>query len=254
MGSSGLIYAAIVAGWAAFLVPRWVRRNEEIDQAREADAARGTRILGQSASQARSARTQARHEPLPVIPAEPADLVNDTADIGEYGQAAGRRRRVLFVLVLAFVVATVVAVIGTLPLWSVAIPTVLLFGFLQLARRAAEAEANRPQARRRRAAETTFVPHTARQRIAVLDEPGPAERVDPHAWEPVPVPLPTYLTKDIAPDDTATRTIDLTQPGAWTAGRLESARSNTFPRPSSVPQSIDEDGEQLPEHRPAVGD
>jgi hypothetical protein len=253
MGSSGLIYAAIVAGWAAFLVPRWVRRNEEIDQAREADAVRGTRILGQSESPARGARTQARHEPLPVIPAERPDVVDDPAHIRKHGQAVRRRRRVLFVLVLALGVVTVVAVIGALPLWSVAIPTVLLFGFLQLARRATMAAAKRPQAPRR-PRETTSVPNAGRQRIAIIDEPGPAEPADPHAWDPVPVPLPTYLTKDRAPDDTATRTIDLTQPGAWTSGRLESAGSNTLPRVLPVSPPIDGDVEELPEHRPAVGD
>ncbi|NIR38377.1 MAG: hypothetical protein GWN07_21145, partial [Actinobacteria bacterium] len=45
MGSSGLLYAAIVAAWAAVLVPRWIRRNEEIDRAREEDTSRGVRVL-----------------------------------------------------------------------------------------------------------------------------------------------------------------------------------------------------------------
>ena len=180
-------------------------------------------------------------------------MVDHPAHIRKQGQAARRRRRVLFVLVLALVVVTVVAVIGALPLWSVAIPTVLLFGFLQLARRATMAESKRPQAPRR-PRKTTSVPNAGRQRIAIIDEPGAAEPVDPHAWEPVPVPLPTYLTKDRAPDDTATRTIDLTQSGAWTSGRLESAGSDTPPRVLPVSPQIDGDVEELPEHRPAVGD
>ncbi len=154
----------------------------------------------------------------------------------------------LIVLVLALVAVTVMAVIGTLPLWSVAIPALVLVGFRHLAHRAAAAEANRPPVRRRQ-------PETvdATSQIAVAEEPESDEPIDPHAWEPVPVPLPTYLTKDRAPGN-AIRTIDLTQPGAWTSGRLEQAGPITPPRPVPVPQPAEEDVEELPEHRRAVGD
>jgi hypothetical protein len=255
MASSGLIYAAIVAGWAAVLVPRWVRRNEEIEQAREADQARGVRVLEPSASTARGVRTQARHQPAPITIDEPLALVDEPVETSGDGQAARRRRRVLMVLVLALVAVTVTAVIGTVPLWSVAIPALLLSGFLRLAHRAAAAEAARPRVQRRRPGTGDAMEATSR--VRVLEEPEPVEPVDPRAWEPVPVPLPTYLTKDKAPD-TATRTIDLTQPGAWTSARLQPAGSITPPRPVSVPQAVMapvEDGvEELPEHRPAVGD
>ena len=152
MGSSGLIYAAIVAAWAAVLVPRWVRRNEEIDQAREADLARGVRVLGPADSLTRGARTQARHTALPVEPADPLLAMDEPGvePLAEYGQAARRRRRVLCVLILALVAVTVTAVIGKLPLWSVAVPSLLLGGFLRAARRAAATEANTRAARRRR--------------------------------------------------------------------------------------------------------
>jgi hypothetical protein len=260
MGSSGLIYAAIVAGWAAFLVPRWVRRNEEVEQAREADAARGVRVLGPSVSLTSGARTQARHESVPAFSAEPvvvedeqsaSDHDSPAEEVSEYGRAARRRRRVVIVLGLALAAVTVVAVIGTLPLWSVAIPALLLTGFLQLARRAAVACGDDQARDVGRRLDRPAAPSVAPRRVAVLDEPEPEEPVDPHAWEPVPVPLPTYLTKPKAPD-TGTRTIDLTQPGAWTSGRLEPAGPPMPPRP--VPQPADDDVEELPEHRLAVGD
>lgn len=247
MGSSGLIYAAIVAGWAAILVPRWVRQNEEIDQARHADKARRVRVLEPTAEMARSARTQARHESLPVVVAErPAEV----DAVGEYddGRAARRRRRVLILLVVTLATVAVIAVIGTVPLWSVAIPALLLVGFIHLARRAALAEANRPRVRRPLAT-TTATRSTSAPRTPAVGEPSPTEPVDPHAWQPVPVPLPTYLLKDKAPDS-VTRTIDLTHPGAWTSGPLEPANSRTRrPMPVSAPV-----GEGPPEHRPAVGD
>jgi hypothetical protein len=255
MGSSGLIYAAIVAGWAALLVPRWVRRNEEVDQAREADLARGVRVLGPSSTLASGARTQARHQPVHFPPAEPSvdQAEPEAADMWEPGRAGRRRRRVLAVLVLALVAVTVTAVIGSLPLWSVAIPALVLAGFLQLAHRAATAEAERGERARRIGPDQPETRRAAQPRpVAVLEEPQPAEPADPHAWEPVPVPLPTYLTKDTAPDP-GTRTIDLTQPGSWTSGRLEPADPIGYPRPVPVPP-VEDDGEELPEHRRAVGD
>jgi hypothetical protein len=267
MGSSGLIYAAIVAGWAAVLVPRWVRHNEEIDQAREADLARGVRVLGPSAEIARGARTQARHELLPDVAVELAGQADESEDRPDYGRAARRRdepedrpdngraarrrRRILIVLTFALAAVVVSAVIGTLPLWSVAIPALVLAGFMHLAHRAAAAEVNRSLPHRRRV-ETSDARSTAPSRAAVLEEPVAAELVDPRAWEPVPVPLPTYLLKDKAADS-ATRTIDLSQPGAWTSGRLERAGSPIL-RPVPAPQLGAETVEDMPEHRPAVGD
>jgi hypothetical protein len=267
MGSSGLIYAAIVAGWAAVLVPRWVRHNEEIDQAREADLARGVRVLGPSAEIARGTRTQARHESLPDASVEPADQADEPEDRPDYGpaarrrgepedrrdlgRAARRRRRALIVLMFALAAIVVSAVIGTLPLWSVAIPALVLAGFMRLAHRAAAAEVDRSLSHRRRVG-TTDARGAAPSRAAVLEEPVVAEPVDPHAWQPVSVPLPTYLLKDKAADS-ATRTIDLSQPGAWTSGRLEPAGSPIL-KPVPAPQRAAETVEDLPEHRLAVGD
>ena len=39
----------------------------------------------------------------------------------------------------------------------------------------------------------------------------------PDSWEPVPVPLPTYVTAPVAPR--VTRGLDLGAPGTWSAGR-----------------------------------
>ena len=254
MGSSGLIYAAIVAAWAAVLVPRWVRRNEEVDQAREADLARGVRVLGPADSLTPSARTQARHASLAVDTAEPAVVTVNERGVEpstDYGRAARRRRRVLAVLVIALVGVTVAAVVGRIPLWSVAAPTLVLGVFVWLARRAAAAEAN-SRARRRRL-EPTGAAVIASPRIAALDEPAPSKPADPDEWEPVPVPLPTYLTKPKAPQ-LATRSIDLSHPGAWTSGRLEPTESIPLPRPIAIPEAVGENVDDLPEHRPAVGD
>ena len=43
---------------------------------------------------------------------------------------------------------------------------------------------------------------------------------DPSLWDPVPVTLPTYVTKPAAARRTV-RTIDLDSTGVWTSGRTE---------------------------------
>jgi hypothetical protein len=292
---SGLIYAAIVACWASVLVPRWIRRNEEVERAREEDAARGVRVLERRQARARHGsghftlpastvpsvpdppvvRSNATPDASGYVPyaddVEPEDgrdlTADDEADLHElylasFAVAARRRRRVLTLLVLALGVVALGTSAGRLPTASIAVPAVLLSGFLLLARRAAVVQARRLErirraVARRRAqanaqpeAQVESVPveviSSSGKRIAVLDLPEPAEPPDPNAWEPVPVPLPTYLTKAKA-ETPAVRRIDLSSPGAWTSGRLNPAGSIALPPPQ---QAEDDD---LPEQRRAVG-
>ena len=290
MSYSGLIYAAIVACWAAVLVPRWIRRNEEVERAREEDAARGVRILDRRQS---SARRGYGHASLPMLSTPtPSDMPIDRPDAvpeaNAYGAdaddvppmddhapvpgadadpyqiyrhsfavAARRRRRVLMLLVLALGVVGLAIGAGRLPTASVAVPSALLIGFVMLARRAAVVQARRLEQIRRVAAlrraqaraedeepESAVAMSDSGKRIAMLDLPEPAEPPDPNAWEPVPVPLPTYLTKAKA-ETPAVRKIDLSSAGAWTSGRLNPNGSITLPPARS-------DDDDLPEQRRAV--
>jgi hypothetical protein len=283
VGYSGLIYAAIVAAWAAVLVPRWVRRNEEVDQVRELDAVRGVRVLARSADASRpghgkhgvaagmatfhdgrltgaSALESRAEQHVPAAPAADWEEVSDVDEAAdhrmEFGDAARRRRRVLLTLALLLAVAAAAVTMDRLPQWSLVGPLVLLVGFLVLARRAAVAEARR----RRRAtrARPARQPATVEQpsvpkRIAVLEEPEPVAEADPDAWKPVPVPLPTYVTKAVAPQQAARR-IDLSLPGAWTSGRLDPAASVALPPARTAAEQVADKPADLPEHRRAVGD
>lgn len=295
MGYSGLIYAAIVAGWAAVLVPRWVRRNEEVERAREIDEARGVRVLRR-----RSGQIHAAHRPAAAdhtvlrgeadgltvgvtagtgragTDREGADRVGTgsedrddrretpglRADVREldlaFATAARQRRRVLAVLMLVTMLVGVAVAIGRAPVWALVTTGVVVAGFVFLARRAAVVQARRRERLRRtlRAPEVAVLddePEAEAEpgmRVAVLDDPV-FEQVDPDAWQPSPVPLPTYLTKPMAPR--AARTIDLTQPGSWTSGRLDPAGPIVAPstQPATDPAAVDEGYE---EHRRAVGD
>ncbi|WP_073924976.1 hypothetical protein [Streptomyces sp. CB03911] len=63
----------------------------------------------------------------------------------------------------------------------------------------------------------------------------------PDSWEPVPVPLPTYVTAPVAPR--VTRDLDLGSPGTWTAGRPAEPRSTPlFDQYAEPPAAPAEDG------------
>ncbi|MFD7983818.1 hypothetical protein ACFV4M_10610 [Kitasatospora indigofera] len=63
----------------------------------------------------------------------------------------------------------------------------------------------------------------------------------PDSWEPVPVPLPTYVTAPVAPR--VTRGLDLGAPGTWTAGRPAEPRSTPlFDQYAEPPAAPAEDG------------
>ncbi|MFB7675667.1 hypothetical protein ACFC26_30105 [Kitasatospora purpeofusca] len=56
----------------------------------------------------------------------------------------------------------------------------------------------------------------------------------PDSWEPVPVPLPTYVTAPVAPR--VNRGLDLSAPGTWTAGRpVESRNTPLFDQYAEPP-------------------
>ncbi|NJP99808.1 divisome protein SepX/GlpR [Streptomyces zingiberis] len=90
-------------------------------------------------------------------------------------------------------------------------------------------------------------PHTAGRR-ALVEQTDHAEWVDQQrergrsegeSWEPVPVPLPTYVTAPVAPR--AATGLDLDAPGAWSSAR--SAPAGSTPQ-GEVPASRPADGEE----------
>ena len=82
---SGLIYAFLVAGWAVYFIPRWLRRHDELSAARSVEKFdHAMRILsGRTPDLVPAQRSRPR--PVPVSP------------------VAMRRRRVLAGLLLATV-------------------------------------------------------------------------------------------------------------------------------------------------------
>lgn len=171
--------------------------------------------------------------------------------------AARRRRRILSFLMLATAVVAGLAAFALVPWWSVAIPGGLTVAFLLLcrvqvrraqragwtvtttARPAAEEVADEvPAARGAARVEAPygtpltpaatirnaqgfaeFDPNedTVAIPVPVLGADGVPTLDGGTLWDPLPVTLPTYVTKPKA--RRTVRTIDLGEPGTWTSGR-----------------------------------
>ncbi|MCF3147202.1 divisome protein SepX/GlpR, partial [Streptomyces platensis] len=163
MRSSGLIYAVIVGAWAAYLVPMWLRRQDELNEARPTERfSTAIRLLsGRAAMQRRYDKRQGEHpaddagdEADPDAPADEAaarafgDPAAEPAEAGhtrvqaapprpsaaertKRAKVLARRRRTITILFLTFTVGAVVAAVGGLPfLWAPALPALLLTAYI----------------------------------------------------------------------------------------------------------------------------
>ncbi len=163
--------------------------------------------------------------------------------------AAKRRRIVLGLLVLVTVGICAGSLTGALLPWAPAVPAAVVVGFLVLARVLARREQRAWQAVVGAAEDETAAPHAPAAPLVVADLPrfSPAVTVpvvppvsvvsglDDTAgvpvgltavatstpvdglWDPLPVTLPTYVTKPRA--HRSVRTIDLLEPGVVSSGR-----------------------------------
>ncbi|MFD3529956.1 gephyrin-like molybdotransferase receptor GlpR [Streptomyces sp. NPDC058664] len=312
MSSSGLIYAVIVGAWAAYLVPMWLRRQDELNEARPTERfSTAIRLLSGRAGMERryakelkerdrtaegptpdvdpdattehlssvdvrafsapAARTEARLElPAPEpeqaphsaqAPARPA--TGAAAERARRGKVLARRRRTTTLLFAAFTLGAVVAAVGGIAfLWAPAVPALLLSAYIVhlrvqerrrfvyvMDRRRAEAAAARLRESRRPAPTPEPSPDASQapspqeaDRRALVEQTDHAEWVDQQrergpargdSWDPVPVPLPTYVTAPVAPR--ATSGIDITDPETWSAARSSTA-ADPAPAPAPAPR------------------
>lgn len=214
---------------------------------------------------------------------------------------AARRRRLLLGLLGLTATLLLVAAVTAVPWWPGALAGVLVVLYVvQLrnqARQAREVARRRAQVQRRSSARqrrTESVGRVAATRQAMLEEQASAEeaaRVEEQrraaqravrfeeercaseaaeraadeaeeetGWRPAPVVLPTYVTKPKAVRPT--RTIDLTRPGAWSAGEVGGWESEGWDHDVTRSGTVDAEGEDAEElvvgheleHRRAVGD
>ncbi|MFI6893636.1 gephyrin-like molybdotransferase receptor GlpR [Streptomyces sp. NPDC050256] len=82
MSSSGLIYAVIVGAWAAYLVPMWLRRQDELNEARPTERfSTAIRLLsGRAAMERRYAKELRERTDEEAAPDADPDVVTDHMD------------------------------------------------------------------------------------------------------------------------------------------------------------------------------
>ncbi|WP_176986237.1 gephyrin-like molybdotransferase receptor GlpR [Streptomyces sp. 2231.1] len=95
MSSSGLIYAVIVGAWAAYLVPMWLRRQDELNEARPTERfSTAIRLLSGRAGMERRyakdlrARSTEEGEPDAGVP----DAITDSVDVRSFAVPPTRRQ------------------------------------------------------------------------------------------------------------------------------------------------------------------
>ncbi|MCK1818528.1 hypothetical protein MTQ10_02665 [Streptomyces sp. XM83C] len=87
MSSSGLIYAVIVGAWAAYLVPMWLRRQDELNEARPTERfSTAIRLLsGRAGMERRYAKDlRARSAEEGEYDADAPDAVTDSVDVRSF--------------------------------------------------------------------------------------------------------------------------------------------------------------------------
>ena len=225
---SALIFVALAVAWAVYLIPKALEHHEEGSRSRSVDAfSHSVRVLARREPVSRrEALLVAGDEPAPPtrrelrreararvgkkearirrrntrrlaaaarIPSDPR-LRRRAAAL-----AARRRLRVVTLILAANAVVGILAATGTFALAWTLVPVVVLVAWLVACRLMVRRErAELPMIHRTdRARRTRSEDKDATQGIPVVAEEVPEPR-DPNAWDPVDVPLPTYVSKPVA--------------------------------------------------------
>ena len=231
MGTTGIIFAAIAIAWLAYLVPHFVRGRDGDEE-----------LLEDSDPTERFADSMriVRHGTAPLLDQDLEEIASFEVSTPQTRRAAvkdlrrlerlaaARRRRVLLGLLVAL--SAVIGLCGAhlLPWWSGAIPGGLLLIFIVVARISVGIMLKGLDARyrdvRHGSNESTIFLSRKDFANSGADARSPSGRANLAAstgilWDPIPVTMPTYVSKPLAPR--TVRTIDLSGPGVSSSTRHE---------------------------------
>ncbi len=228
MGTTGIIFGAIAVAWLIYLVPMFVKRADDHEVDEEDPANR----FSDSIRIIRQGMAPLLDQDLAEIPAievsTPLTRRAATADLRRLERLAARRRlRVLVSLMMITSAIVSVCAFGLIPWWSVAIPGGLLAGFVVLARVSVRGMRRDLDARfqtiKRGSDESTIflsnkLQRTPDEATGALALGEAAQQAKPGGlWDPVPITMPTYVSKPLAPR--TVRTIDLSSPDVTSSAR-----------------------------------
>ena len=241
--------------WAAYFIPRWLKRHEELSESRSVEKfEHAMRILSRREATPDQRYVVMPPRPEPVrsdLPARSRVPAQRSAPVRRpVGAAAMRRRRILAGLLLVTLLVGALTPLTPVPWW---VPVLLLavtvadLVHLRVQVRRSR-EVNRTRKAVRQSVRSRLMRFDALDRLmtvrremaedraadearwAAAEEADRLERAAEErraaeraaGWQPVPVPLPTYVSKPMAPRRLPA--IDLTRPGAWTEAQLPGAR------------------------------
>jgi hypothetical protein len=253
---TGLIYAAIVAAWAAYLVPLWIRRYEEAADASPVagfvprarvlvrrrprvgggSAAEGARPAGEHnlgsvrgrspAGQSPASQSPASQSPASQSPASPSPMRRSTAGRASTRQAAARnkaarvatarRRRILVALVGLTVVVGVLGALALAPWWSLVVPTTVVALFLAVSARVARGD----RVRRHGRPVSTTAARSTTARSATARSAAIAGRPDSDAASPTDTRGRAADGASIRAHNAARRTDEPRDGRLWATGHL----------------------------------
>jgi hypothetical protein len=216
-----LLLAGLIAMWGIVLGFTWLNRKDAGDEARSVDRFDAAmRCLSRPTSR-RGSRPDQRYVVMPRRNVRGATVDNDPRNRvpGSRARLIARRRRTMTFLAGATLFVLFLSLVGALPLWLAWVFGLLLgayvFHLRVQAKRSAELRARRrsvpaprgvavPSAPAPRPAPAVVAPP-----VAEIMEVGPSSAHD-DAWQPTPVPLPTYVSKPVVPTPSGTvRRLDL---------------------------------------------
>jgi hypothetical protein len=255
---SGIIFVALAIAWAVYLIPKALQHHDEIARSRGVDrfSAR-MRVFGGTPQEVTPVDATAATPATPAAATpEPATRVAAPRPVTREAarRAAARRRRVLWSLTLLLGVVGAVSGLGYLPLWTAAGPLALIVGFLVLARvtvrreQVVHAGVETPSAAPTVAPAEESTEPTDREDTIGLNR---AELAEPDAlpledegslWDPLPVTLPTYVSKPQA--RRTVRTIELTQTAQSSGHDPADSALVRHAEAAEAPEVLEEPGER----------
>ena len=230
---------ALAVAWAAYLIPKALQHHDEVVRSRSVDRfSHRMRVLARrepvNGRNARLVVTPGRAAAPPVVTTKGPAIADARARRQAVTRATRRRRRVLGLLLLTNAAVVGVAAFHLISWWWTAAPAALLVAWLVACRLMVRSERGLRRSRPARASgdapaavevnadgdsplEDTMAAPLAEPLVVGAEHVGHA---DPEMWDPVPVTLPTYVSKPAA--RRTVRTIDLDETGVWSSGRSES--------------------------------